>query len=100
MSNAVKYNDKTEGIIRISCTTENNIHKFSITDNGVGIDTEFHSKIFELFNTGRTSKDYDNTGIGLSIVKNIIEEKGGSIWVESIKGEGSTFFFNLPINQS
>jgi signal transduction histidine kinase len=100
ISNAVKYNDKSEGIIRISCITENGMHKFSISDNGSGIDKEFHSKIFELFNTGRASKDYDSTGIGLSIVKNIIEEKEGSIWVESIKGEGATFYFNIPDNKS
>ncbi len=100
ISNAIKYNDKAEGIIRILFSTENGVHKFSITDNGAGIDKEFQSKIFEIFNTGNTSKDYDSTGIGLSIVKNIIEEKGGSIWVESIKGEGATFYFNLPANQS
>jgi signal transduction histidine kinase len=99
ISNAVKYNDKSEGHIRVSCKTEDGFHKFSVSDNGRGIDKEFQAKIFEIFNTGQTSKDYDSTGIGLSIVKNIIEEKGGTIWVESIKGNGATFYFNLPENK-
>jgi signal transduction histidine kinase len=98
VSNAVKYIDKSEGLIRITCVTENGFHKFSISDNGPGIEKEYQSKIFEMFNTGQTSKGYDSTGIGLSIVKNLIEEKGGSIWVESIKGEGATFYFNIPAN--
>jgi signal transduction histidine kinase len=75
-------------------------YKFSISDNGPGIEKEYQSKIFEMFNTGQASKGYDSTGIGLSIVKSLIEEKGGSIWVESIKGEGATFYFNIPANQS
>jgi signal transduction histidine kinase len=100
ISNAVKYNDKAEGIINIDYTAINKVHKFSISDNGRGIDKEFHSKIFEIFNTGKISKDYDSTGIGLSIVKSLVEEKGGTIWIESTKGEGTTFHFNLPDNQA
>ena len=100
ISNAVKYNDKPEGIIKIDCKIENGFQRYSITDNGAGIEKEFQPKIFELFNTGQANKGYDNTGIGLSIVKNIIEEKGGTIWVESTKGEGATFFFNLPDNHA
>lgn len=98
ISNSVKYIDKSDGLIRISCITENSFHKFSLSDNGRGIDKEYQTKIFDIFNTGQSTKGYDSTGVGLSIVKNIIEEKGGSIWVESIKGEGATFYFNLPAN--
>jgi len=100
ISNAVKYIDKSEGLIRISCLTEKGMHKFSLSDNGRGIEKEYQSSIFDIFNTGQNSKDYNSTGVGLSIVKSIIEEKGGTIWVESIKGEGTTFHFNLPANQS
>ncbi len=100
ISNAVKYNDKSEGFIKVGCKIENGYQRYFISDNGAGIEKEYQSKIFDLFNTGQATKGYDNTGIGLSIVKNIIEEKGGSIWLESIKGEGATFFFNLPDNKS
>lgn len=100
LSNAIKYNDKSEGIVTIGYTHTNKAHKFSISDNGRGIDKEFHSKIFEIFNTGKISKDYDSTGIGLSIVKSLVEEKGGTIWIESTKEEGTTFHFNLPDNQA
>ncbi len=100
ISNSVKYIDKAEGLIRINSRTENGMHKFSLSDNGPGIEKEYQSKIFDIFNTGQEQKGYDSTGVGLSIVKSIIEEKGGSIWVESIKGEGATFHFNLPANQS
>jgi signal transduction histidine kinase len=98
ISNSVKYIDKSDGLVTISCVTENEIYKFSLTDNGRGIDKEYQSQIFDIFNTGQNTKGYDSTGVGLSIVKNIVEEKGGSIWVESIKGEGATFHFNLPAN--
>ncbi len=98
ISNSVKYIDKAEGIIRLSCTTEKGFHKFALSDNGRGIDKEYQTKIFEIFNTGQTAKDYESTGVGLSIVKNIIEEKGGAIWVDSVKGEGATFYFNIPVN--
>ncbi len=100
ISNSVKYIDKSEGLIRISCATENGVHKFILSDNGRGIDKEYQTKIFDIFNTGQATKGYDSTGVGLSIVKSIIEEKGGSIWVESIKGDGATFYFNLPANHS
>ncbi len=99
ISNAIKYNDKPEGLIQIGSSTEKGFCEFYVSDNGVGIEKEYHSKIFDIFNTGKAAKGYDSTGIGLSIVKNIIEEKGGSIWVESIKGEGATFYFTLPNNQ-
>lgn len=100
ISNAIKYIDKPEGLIRITVATENGFYKFSISDNGPGIEKEYQSKIFDIFNTGQSSKGYDNTGIGLSIVKSIIEEKKGSIWLESIRGEGTTFYFTLPLNPS
>jgi len=97
ISNAVKYIDKQEGIIRIGYKLEGDFHAFTIVDNGKGIEKEYQSKIFDIFNTGEVSKDYESTGVGLSIVKNIITEKGGSIKVESTKGEGTTFYFSIPI---
>jgi light-regulated signal transduction histidine kinase (bacteriophytochrome) len=100
ISNAVKYNDKLEGVIKVNCEKKPEAYLFSVSDNGMGIDDQYQSKIFDVFNTAETKKGYDSTGIGLAIVKNIIADKGGSIWVESKKNKGSVFYFTLPSNLS
>jgi signal transduction histidine kinase len=65
-----------------------------VRDNGIGIDPRYHQKIFGLFE--RLDPDTEGTGIGLALVKRIIEVHGGRIWVESAAGEGTTFLFALP----
>ncbi len=97
ISNAVKYNDKSDGLIKIYCEKKVGAYLFSVSDNGIGIDEAHQSKIFDAFNTAEVKKGYNSSGIGLAIVKNIIADKGGSIWVESKKQEGSIFYFTLPI---
>ena len=96
MSNAVKYMDKPEGQIRISCIEENGHWKFGVADNGPGIEEKDFERIFKIFQTASQHKTAESTGIGLSIVKKVVELYGGKIWVESKVGEGSTFFFTLP----
>jgi PAS domain S-box-containing protein len=96
MSNAVKYMDKPEGQIRIGCIEENGCWKFGVADNGPGIEEKEFERIFKIFQTASQHKTAESTGIGLSIVKKIVELYGGKIWVESKVGEGSTFFFTLP----
>ena len=96
LSNAVKYMDKPQGRIRIGCVEEDGFWKFSIADNGPGIEERYFERIFQIFQTLSSSDEYENTGVGLTVVKKIVELYGGSIFVRSEVGKGSTFFFTLP----
>jgi len=96
LSNAVKYMDKSEGKIGIGCVEESGFWKFSIADNGPGIEEKDFVKIFEMFQTLSAQNEYESTGVGLTVAKKIVELYGGRIWVESEYGQGSTFFFTLP----
>ena len=97
ISNAVNYNDKNQGFVEISCVEHESDYLFSIKDNGQGIDVKYQTKIFDLFQT--FSDQEKSTGIGLSIVKRIITNHNGEIWLESTLGIGTTFFIKLPKNQ-
>jgi signal transduction histidine kinase len=96
LSNAIKYMDKPEGKIRIACIAEGRQWKFSIADNGPGIEQQHFEKIFQLFQTLAPRDRVESTGVGLALVKKIVEMYGGRIWLESTVGQGSTFFFTLP----
>ncbi len=96
ISNAIKYNDKPEGKIRIGCIGENENWKFYVKDNGTGIAEKNYERIFQIFQTLQSKDKYESTGIGLTTVKKIIESNQGKIWVKSKVGKGSTFYFILP----
>lgn len=96
LSNAIKYMDKPKGQVKIGCAEEDGFWKFSITDNGPGINEKNFEKIFQIFQTLSSRDEFESTGVGLTIIKKIVELYGGKIWVESKIGEGSTFFFTLP----
>ena len=95
ISNAVKYMDKPDGQIKISCVEEDRWWKFSISDNGPGIEEKYFEKIFQIFQTLSRRDEFESAGVGLSLVKKIVEMYDGKVWVESEPGEGSTFFFTL-----
>ena len=95
LSNAIKHMDKEKGRINIGCIEEEGFWKFSVADNGPGIDQKYYKKIFKIFQTLSSHDESDSAGIGLSIARKIIMMNGGRIWVESNRGEGSTFFFTL-----
>jgi two-component system sensor kinase FixL len=96
ISNAVKYTDKSKGKISIGCTEEDGFWNFSVADNGCGVKEQYYEKIFEIFQTLAPRDKTESTGIGLTIVKKIVEMYGGKVWVTSTLGQGSTFFFTLP----
>ena len=96
LSNAVKYMDKPQGQVRIGCAEEAGFWKFSVADNGPGIEEKYFEKIFQMFQTLAPRDDVESTGVGLTVAKKIVELYGGKIWVESKVGEGSTFLFTLP----
>jgi signal transduction histidine kinase len=96
ISNAIKYNTNPNPEIKIEAEDRDTHYYFSVADNGPGIEPEFHQKIFVIFQTLQARDVVESTGVGLAIVKKIIEEQGGKVWVESEKGMGAKFCFTLP----
>jgi signal transduction histidine kinase len=96
LSNAIKFMDKPQGQIKISCIEENGFWRFSIADNGPGIEEKHFEKIFRMFETLSPRNGFESTGVGLTLVKRIVEMYGGEIWLQSEPGSGSTFLFTLP----
>ena len=92
ISNAITHIDKPVGLVEISYSDKSNFHQFSVSDNGVGISQEYHKKIFEIF---QSVSDNESTGIGLSIVKKIVQLYNGQIWLDSELGKGTTFYFTI-----
>lgn len=101
ISNAAKFmGDQPRPTIEIGTVSTASVEApvFFVRDNGIGIDPQFHEQIFGLFN--RLDSTVDGTGIGLTLVKRIIEIHGGRIWVQSEPGAGATFYFTLPVDES
>jgi light-regulated signal transduction histidine kinase (bacteriophytochrome) len=96
VGNAIKYMDKPEGQIKVGCVEEDDSWIFSVADNGPGIHEKYFEKIFKIFQTLAPGDGSGSTGIGLSIVKKIVEMNHGKVRIESTVGEGSTFFFTIP----
>jgi PAS domain S-box-containing protein len=96
ISNAIKFMDKPQGLVNITFRDRGTFMEFAITDNGMGIEQRFFEKIFQIFQTLQSRDEYENTGIGLTIVKKIVNFYHGRIWLTSVPGEGSTFYFTLP----
>lgn len=95
LGNAMKFMDKPVGEIRVGCVAEEGCWKFSVADNGPGIDEKYFEKIFKLFETLNTRGTSESTGFGLALVKKIVEMYGGRVWVEATLGQGSVFYFTV-----
>lgn len=93
LSNAIAHMDKPKGQIEIGYNDLGDLHEFSVKDNGIGIPKAYKEKIFEIFETLESGKG--SSGIGLSIVKKIVQLHGGTIWVKSEYGAGATFYFTI-----
>ncbi len=96
LSNAIKHLDKPDGIIKVGCVEKTKEWEFSISDNGPGIEEKHFDQIFKIFQTLKSDPTGKSTGIGLTIVKKIIDLYEGRIWPESELGKGTTFYFILP----
>jgi PAS domain S-box-containing protein len=96
LRNAMRYKSEEEPKIHISAKKQNNHWCICVCDNGMGINPEYHEKIFRIFQRLHDREQYPGTGIGLAICKLILERHGGRIWVESQVGKGSSFYFTLP----
>jgi PAS domain S-box-containing protein len=96
VSNGIKFHGDEPPRVHVSAKRAGDFWQFSVSDNGIGIDPEYFSRIFIIFSRLHTRAEYPGSGIGLAICKKIVERHGGHIWVESTPGNGSTFLFTIP----
>ncbi len=99
INNAIKFsskNIKEHPRVQVGYAAQEADHKFFVKDNGIGIDPKYHEQVFGLFKRLHTDKEYEGTGAGLSIIKKVIDDHQGKIWIESELGKGATFWFTFP----
>lgn len=99
IGNALKFHAEESPRVHISAEQEGAEWVFSVQDNGIGIDPEYHARIFEIFQRLHRRDEYPGTGIGLAISRRIVQRHGGRIWVESEPGSGSRFRFTIPFRE-
>lgn len=99
IGNAIRYRGNDPPSIHVTAHPDGDEWVFSVQDNGIGIDPKFKEHIFGVFKRLHSASEYPGTGMGLAICKRIIERGGGRIWVESMPGRGSTFYFTVHCGQ-
>jgi len=99
ITNAINYRDKEDGFVKVTSKRLNeDFVEFSVTDNGPGIDPQFHERVFQMFQTLQPRDVIESSGMGLAIIKKVIEGQGGQIILESTLGKGCVFKFTWPLN--
>ncbi|HTQ53931.1 MAG TPA: ATP-binding protein [Bryobacteraceae bacterium] len=96
VGNALKYRDSRPPRVHVAAVGQGAFWRFSVQDNGIGIDPLYKEKVFGVFKRLHHDRKYSGTGIGLAICQRVVERYGGRIWVESEPGKGATFFFTVP----
>lgn len=96
ITNAIKFCDKDHPVVEIGCDELPREYRFFVRDNGIGIEEKYFEKIFEVFERLNRREEYEGTGAGLTIVKKVVEEHHGRVWLESTVGQGTTFYVTLP----
>ncbi|MEJ7759339.1 MAG: PAS domain S-box protein [Gemmatimonadaceae bacterium] len=99
IGNAIKHTGRIDPVISIRWADAGELVEFTVSDNGQGIAPQYHDRIFAIFHTLEARDKVEGTGIGLSVVKKMVESKGGRVWLESDVGLGSTFHFTWPRNE-
>jgi signal transduction histidine kinase len=98
LGNAIKHHDKESGTIVVRARDLGEMVEFTVQDDGPGIEPNYHERIFQMFQTLRPRDQMEGSGIGLAVVKKIVENAGGKVWVRSSPGAGATFGFTWPKN--
>ncbi len=98
IGNGIKFKGDATPRIQIAAQLQSSDWLISVQDNGIGIKPQYAERIFQIFQRLHSRSEYPGTGIGLTICRKIVEEHGGRIWVTSEPGQGSTFYFTLPVS--
>ncbi len=98
INNAIKFSSKQEvpPIVQVRYYDEEEFHKFTVKDNGIGIDPKYHDQVFGIFKRLHSTDEFEGSGAGLGIVKKVIDDHKGKVWIESAAGEGTMFLFTIP----
>lgn len=96
ISNAIKFRADRRPHVTVSAARDGDMWRVSVVDNGIGMDMKFHDRVFEIFRRLNERDAYEGTGVGLAIVKRIVERHGGRVWFESTPGNGTRFHFTVP----
>jgi signal transduction histidine kinase len=98
IGNAIKFRGSQPPLVHISCTPGTGVWELSVADNGIGIDSDYAERIFQIFQRLHTRDAYDGTGIGLALCRKIVEHHGGRIWLDGAYSAGACFRFTLPVD--